>query len=1293
MRKANFFGKKKKSVATVIGVNKPKPLAKPPVLRKPGPGLIYTKPSDNIKVDKKPVRPSVRQTNVLNIIPDNFQKSNYSKEEIDDLFKSCENLSTYDEIKEKINEFIENDVENSYVSEILSYIVETFNLIEVKFIINLFLKSEIKSLGLFFEKFLKNKENIITVAKLTKFINSLSKDDPDYKTKILQFGSKNIIYESLLKEIVSDFDKDLIFLFLYGFTSQGSYLFDDYFSIFVREHKNKIKELEKQKKEKQRKENEDRMKKIEDVNKKRENAINTEKVDICKKYFTELPWIPNAVVVKTFLLNTSNGNNSIVFDDLVDINSKVLYKNKYWYEAGDKFYKLLCNESVTKEQQLYNTVFKDKNDSELITVSIAYKNADNEIFVQDDIIFSHEKTFFANINKELNDYSVQQILDSSLTPEIISFGKTFFRNALQKISDTTKYDDISYILNDLYTVREFATTLGNVIVYLDIDNISDSSFKKRIQKEYFNYNVLFKLSKNEKIPELLINDEQYVSFVNNYIDKKIHDFVYKFGENIYIIKQSFTQSYVRKEFDENKPKVKYISLKDVCDTSVKDLVENLVIYKDGEGKTDCYQVKDVIEKINRDVQSFSRSFVNHMRRIYDFSSILHPISIKKEFPLVSEMISQILSFDDTLIRYEVEKNLGLYDINADILIKENQDHDNEEVEEEVEEEEDEEEEDEDIPENSSELEVVDDDKDDEETVLDEDELDENIDENEGIDENLDENLDDENEDDENEDKNKDETTDDETTDDETTDDEETDEETEDEPKKLTISVNELIKQYESEKIRQNNKFNDYTGISETLFDDDEKTISRHYVKGDGDCFFRSLYLAILYNDIKNFRKLNSKIQPRTVIFESKKFSDVNEFAKKCRQYISDNYDSILNNIIEMGFLLEDDEIYPSAEDALFGEAGNCYIRYRAKNHKFKKNEVVDVKRDDKWVRGKILDIENVDDDDNTYKIQYETDDEEEEDVIASRIMKKDRVRKFFDCAKNQIFNKDIYPSYGEIGIISDLISDTFEVKNIILPSFYTIKISKTDKIESNIEIKDILDKYGNVKNSFNTNDTVLFRKSSFIKGKISKKVNSDTYNIEGKKKEHKNIRLNNITTRDNKNKKSFEIGEKVLFRQPFKKGKIVEVVNDSTMNKHLSEESKQKIMDEISKYEENKDRTKIQIYLLTDNTHYNFIALEKDDLQVLELSSDGNFTNNLLNYLDENTMSSENDSGNEETFSDFSDNEDTLLTTKSCANCDSAIYGNTFFKTKNFNKNTHKLETIYFCHLNCFRDYEKWIKK
>ena len=192
------------------------------------------------------------------------------------------------------------------------------------------------------------------------------------------------------------------------------------------------------------------------------------------------------------------------------------------------------------------------------------------------------------------------------------------------------------------------------------------------------------------------------------------------------------------------------------------------------------------------------------------------------------------------------------------------------------------------------------------------------------------------------------------------------------------------------------------------------------------------------------------------------------------------------------------------------------------------------------------------------------------------------------------------------------------------------------------------------------------------------------------------------------------------------------------------------------------------MYLLTDNSHYNFLGYEEDHLETLELNKDGNFTDNLLNYLDgkkindddvnedeEEVQSDEedNDSDEEENDSDdevqenYSDGEEndsdenetnsddevrenysdqekdnevqknisddtedgevyissdneidsdgnkSVGDSKRCEKCKVRIKSSMKkFTSKNFNDKTNKIETIYFCCINCFKDFEKWIK-
>ena len=407
------------------------------------------------------------------------------------------------------------------------------------------------------------------------------------------------------------------------------------------------------------------------------------------------------------------------------------------------------------------------------------------------------------------------------------------------------------------------------------------------------------------------------------------------------------------------------------------------------------------------------------------------------------------------------------------------------------------------------------------------------------------------------------------------------------------SDEEEIETFEKEKLKTSNKFNDYSGISETIDSNEKYSIERNFVKGNGDCFFRSLYLSIIYNDPKNFKLIPKSLRPSKLVCEKNNFKDVDEFSKKARKYISDNYDDILNSIIEIGSTMSDNEIYPNSEDAMFGEAGKCYIKFRG-SKKFKKNETIIVKHNNEWKKGKILKIKKVDsdsdEDEKIYKIQLEETDEILKNVLSINIMKKDSIDNFFTCAKKQILSKKIYPTHGEIELITDLFNANFEIKNVILPKLYNIMSTnkKTNKIQNDVDIKDILDKRKNVQNSFDIGDKVYFRKG-YIKGVIVKDNGDETYEIRTKNDKIITEKLRNILNRKKESLRSYNEKDKILFRSPFFKGVIKSVNEDSTMSKNLLEGSKKKISNDIEKYEENKDDNKIQIYLLSDNSHYNYM--------------------------------------------------------------------------------------------------------
>ena len=59
----------------------------------------------------------------------------------------------------------------------------------------------------------------------------------------------------------------------------------------------------------------------------------------------------------------------------------------------------------------------------------------------------------------------------------------------------------------------------------------------------------------------------------------------------------------------------------------------------------------------------------------------------------------------------------------------------------------------------------------------------------------------------------------------------------------------------------------------------------------------------------------------------------------------------------------------------------------------------------------------------------------------------------------------------------------------------------------------------------------------------------------------------------------------------------------------------------------------------------------------------------------------------------YNDGNKSVGDSKSCEKCKVRIKSSMKkFTSKNFNDKTNKIETIYFCCINCFKDFEKWIK-
>jgi len=386
------------------------------------------------------------------------------------------------------------------------------------------------------------------------------------------------------------------------------------------------------------------------------------------------PWI-TGLIKKTYILNVVDDtildfNNYIVSSDSMNIDDKT------WYSVNDKFFHLETNKYMKKAQIGNILFFYDKDNTCILQIYLGFLMEDNNFIQQDENIYNSEMSYIETINGELNEFSVKKMLERPLTDSIKKVGHVLLSRAFSRRNIKYSATEIlQYIDNINLTTEKYAQKIGEIIVYIDINNICDNIFEKRLLKKYYNVKQLFNLTIEDKIPEILCNDEEYVSKVLEYMDNKLNEFVYKFGENVFITSKD-NLNYQRKKFEfiyNNMEEIKYESVQKFCNNSRND-VEDLIIYKENDHNT-CINIKDLLKHIYNDKKydyfpkNISSQFYEKIKKIYS-KSIIEP----KDFN-VNEYEQQSLITDYLLIEriiYDINKrdnSLSLNKLKKQIFFK------------------------------------------------------------------------------------------------------------------------------------------------------------------------------------------------------------------------------------------------------------------------------------------------------------------------------------------------------------------------------------------------------------------------------------------------------------------------------------------------------------------------------------------------------------------------------------------------------------------------------------------------
>ena len=206
------------------------------------------------------------------------------------------------------------------------------------------------------------------------------------------------------------------------------------------------------------------------------------------------------------------------------------YNDLDWYEPNEAFFLLLSNPKNLRRQNGDFLEFTDLSGNVILSIQVMFKINDKTNFnfiIQNQDIFEKEQVYLRTLNKSLSVESVQALLSQPITNIEKEYMYNFLYRVFKDLNSNTIYGNViipSHIMQEIKTVKDMAIKIANIIIFLDIDNISTSIFKKRIIKNYYNPSVLFELKFDDKFPEFknhTDSTEDNLLNIKTYIEKKI----------------------------------------------------------------------------------------------------------------------------------------------------------------------------------------------------------------------------------------------------------------------------------------------------------------------------------------------------------------------------------------------------------------------------------------------------------------------------------------------------------------------------------------------------------------------------------------------------------------------------------------------------------------------------------------------------------------------------------------------------------------------------------------------------
>lgn len=475
-------------------------------------------------------------------------------------------------------------------------------------------------------KFLST-NNFEKIRKLHSFLNKLSLEKSEDIESLLYEEEDN---DDTYNEIISSMDQESGLALIKGFLSQRSLNFEEYYY----------------------------QKYLSDVDKLKNKLQNTEVYDTNKLYY-RYPWITDAVVSKVFIASSEHDIDLFIHNS----DSPTVYKSKTWYIPNELFYNFISNQSNARaikgnDDGVSTLEFMDEKSKVTFSFHILYKLFKNDFnfsfVLLDETIFNLEKKFFAvDYDAVCDDYHVNLFLDDTkmFNQGNIDLLLEFFNKAMSNIQSQYKVTPSLLKLPSMKgvrTLRHLARKISEVTVFLHLDSMSKSIFKKRVIRNYYNQNMIFDLTIEEKLPELLY-DTEHNDNVLAYLESSIETEIFNSGESVYrLSRKSMFRPLQKKRVCAPSIKLKYIDEFD----------DHNYIYYDKKEK--WINIKDVLNQ-QFDDEYTSDVIYPRVKEIFNYEQVMKaPMSLdqfKTKYSLLFHLLEDVIPEDELM---EKHKDLFLY---------------------------------------------------------------------------------------------------------------------------------------------------------------------------------------------------------------------------------------------------------------------------------------------------------------------------------------------------------------------------------------------------------------------------------------------------------------------------------------------------------------------------------------------------------------------------------------------------------------------------------------------------------